>query len=451
MLKKCRKLTAFLMAICLVLSMAPGALAAEAVGKLKVTLDNYSGDLRLVGSRETNSGDFAADAVYQYYNLSMGVTAAVVDAGSIQNGTITGDVTDETCKQIQPDGDASCVIRVTGQVLLDALEWGARNVGKSDSDAFLQVSGINYTVDASVPSTVQQKNGVWTGSPTGDYRVQDVTIWNRDRGRYLALDLSKTYRLAGYSDLLLDCEQGFAMFQGVEALVKDGAPDYEILAEFFQSFANNTVTTGAVGPRKASYEYVYGEGRITILGVFGDVNDHWSEAWVYAMYNAGMVQGVSASSFEPERKMTRAEFGTMLYRICGLSNDGYDNPFDDVEESDWYYDEVVALAENGIINGYGDGTFAPDKEISRQEMVQLVYNVSKMFELGSMEAEEGVYERFDDAGLVEDWARVAMNWAVSKGVINGYDNKLTPLNYTTRAEATTMLCNWLVEVGNRPA
>jgi len=229
----------------------------QKVGTVLDVLDNYDVDgNRIVRSRETNTGDFAADALYYLFaDMGLDVDVAVMNGGGIRNKAVTGDITYLTCKEIHSFGNVACLQTVTGQQLLDALEWGAKDAGAAENGGFLQVSGLKYTIDTNIPSTVQKdEKGVWTGGPTGEYRVKDVQVLNNRIGAYEALNLNAKYNLAGYNYTLRDLGDGFAMFDGAVNVLDYVMEDYMVLANYIRSFANCEVTG-----------YSEPQGRITII------------------------------------------------------------------------------------------------------------------------------------------------------------------------------------------
>lgn len=242
----------------------------EVIGYSQVTLDNFDGETRLVRRQETNSGDFTADALYYLFDsMGMEVDAAIMNGGGIRNGAVTGELSYRTCKEIHTFGNVACLQNVTGQQLLDALEWGAKDLQAEqevENGGFLQVSGLRFDIDLSIPSTVQADDkGIWTGGPTGEYRVQNVEILDRDSGKYVPLVLSDTYALAGYNYTLRNLGDGFAMFAGAVNVLDYVAEDYMVLADYIRSFPVDETTglpTIAVG---SGYDDVNGSGRITIL------------------------------------------------------------------------------------------------------------------------------------------------------------------------------------------
>ncbi len=235
----------------------------QVIGHLDVVLDNYDETGRLVRKMETNTGDFAADALYYLFdNMGLDVDVAIMNGGGVRNKTITGDFSYKTAKEIHTFGNVACLQTITGQQLLDALEWGARNAPNAENGGFLHVSGITYEIDLSVPSTVQaDEKGVWIGGPTEEYRVKNVKIMQD--GNWVDLDLNAKYNLAGYNYTLRDLGDGFAMFDGAVNVLDYVMEDYMVLANYIKSFpVDETTGLPTVTAENSPYGSVYGAGRI---------------------------------------------------------------------------------------------------------------------------------------------------------------------------------------------
>ena len=166
----------------------------------------------------------------------------------------------------------ACLQTITGQQLLDALEWGARGVGTGEEiGGFLHVAGITYKVDGQWPASVQMDDkGVWTGAPTGGYRVHDVQVYNKETGAYEALDLAANYNLAGYNYTLRDLGDGFNMFSGAVNVLDYVMEDYMVLANYIQGFeggvveASNSPLAAKVPGMLLDYATVNGSSRIVM-------------------------------------------------------------------------------------------------------------------------------------------------------------------------------------------
>lgn len=244
----------------------------QTIGSAEVTLDNYDSEgNRLVRTQETNSGDFAADALYYLFDsMDMDVDIAVMNGGGIRNQAITGDISYKTCKDMHPFGNVACLQTVTGQQLLDMLEWSSRYVGAAEDGSFLHVSGATYKIDTTVPNTTKADDkDVWVSGPEV-YRVYDVMIYNKDTNAWEPLDLNASYNLAGYNYTLRDLGGGFAMLDGGVNVQDYVMEDYMVLANYVQGFENGVVAAdnspllAKYTNMKLDYSDVNGSGRIEI-------------------------------------------------------------------------------------------------------------------------------------------------------------------------------------------
>lgn len=297
----------------------------QKVGSSKVVLDNYAEDgTRLVRMQETNTGDFAADALYYLFDrMDLNVDAAVVNGGGIRNQAVSGDIFYKTCKNIHTFGNVACLQTVTGQQLLDALEWGARFAGSDqECGGFLQVSGIRYQIDTEWPdSTQKDENGMWIGGPTGGYRVHDVEVYDRTADRWKALDLQETYRLAGYNYILRNCGDGYNMFSSAVNIVDYVMEDYMVLAEYVQAFDSKTILA-ANSPLLEKYpgfgiDYaaVNGSGRIVYAQT-----DHTPEPTEETTVPAETAEAaVEAASLPPEEETAPFPVISLLVAMISLA------------------------------------------------------------------------------------------------------------------------------------
>lgn len=236
---------------------------------------------RRIRSGETNLGDFVTDSIYAYFNEieELNCDVAVMNGGGIRTNVDAGAWTFKTCKQISPFGNVACLMLVTGQQIIDALEFGARHVGEGDREngGFLQIAGATYEIHADLPDTVQvDDKGVWIGGATGTPRVQNVQIYNKRRNKYEPIDPEEDYALAGMNYTLRKLGDGFAMFEGA-TLIKDYvSEDYLVMASYATMFdgidGNGLPHLNSANSPLADYagylldyEDPHGAGRITIL------------------------------------------------------------------------------------------------------------------------------------------------------------------------------------------
>jgi len=243
------------------------------IGSTALTFDNYEGENRLVRSQETNTGDFAADALYFLFDdMGMDVDLAIMNGGGVRNKAITGDISYKVCKEIHTFGNVACLQTVTGQQILDALEWGARSAGSGEEcGGFLHVSGVTYKIDVTTADGTQKDDkGVWTAGPT-EYRVHDVKVYNKETNTWDALDLTASYNLAGYNYTLRDLGDGFAMFDGAVNVLDYVMEDYMVLSNYVLAFDGGVVdaTNSPLAAKYANftvdYSTVNGSGRIELV------------------------------------------------------------------------------------------------------------------------------------------------------------------------------------------
>lgn len=236
---------------------------------------SYDNGKRAIRSSETNLGDLNADAYYWFTNnAGLEPDMAIMNGGGIRAKVDAGEWTYKTCKTVNTFGNVLCVVEITGQQILDALEFGARFTTGDPEDlkengGFLQVAGCTYEIDTSVANTVKvDDKNVWTGAPDA-YRVSNVKIYNKETKAYEPLDLAKTYRVAGTNYTLYDCGDGFDMFKGGKHVLDGISEDYLAMAGYLQAFKDGKIAT-ANSPLAAyenyliNYETATGAGRIVI-------------------------------------------------------------------------------------------------------------------------------------------------------------------------------------------
>ena len=173
-------------------------------------------------------------------------------------------------------------------------------------------------------------------------------------------------------------------------------------------------------------------------------SDWYYSAVSFAYYN-GLMNGVADTLFDPNGTMTRAMLVTVLWRLDGGSADGT-SPYTDVPEGTWYTDGVIWATENGIVNGVGNGKFDPNGTVTREQIATILYRYAAY--RGVDVSDRASLDLFTDAGAVSDYARAPMQWAVQTKLISGrLDHKqlyLAPQSGGTRAEVATILMRFLI-------
>ena len=209
-------------------------------------VDSNGNPIRMVRRAETNLGDLCADA----YRFQSGADIAFINGGGVRVSIAAGNITLNDIVKVHPFGNAMCVIEVTGQQILDALEWGARAV-PGETGGFPQVSGLSFEIHSYIESPcTQDEDSMCTGFE-GERRVKNVMVGDEP------IDPDKTYTLAGTDYMLLNNGDGYTMFDGAVLLQDRVKLDNQVLIDYITESLG-----GVIGPE---YEELTGEGRIVIF------------------------------------------------------------------------------------------------------------------------------------------------------------------------------------------
>ena len=207
--------------------------------------DEVGNPIRMIRRAETNLGDFCADAIRSVKDSDI----AIISGGCIRTNLEPGKVTYQDIIRIFPWGNEIVVVEATGQQILDALEWGSRSAPE-ESGAFLQVSGMTYVIDLSIPSTcVADENGLFD-HVAGARRVKNVTVGGEP------IDPAKTYTVASIDYILLNQGDGFTAFDDAKLVADRIKKDDETLITYITETLGGTVGE--------EYADRYGQGRIVI-------------------------------------------------------------------------------------------------------------------------------------------------------------------------------------------
>ena len=229
-------------------------LLSQEVARSDVTLticdpaavDSSGTPVRMVRRAETNLGDLCADAL----RIETGADVGLIGGGGIRKSLEQGGITGADIISVFPFGNGVCLIRATGQQILDALEWGVSRM-PAESGGFLQVSGMSYEVDPSIASGCQKDENGMMIAIMGERRVRNVLVGD------VPLDPDKTYTVAGIDYNLLNYGDGQTAFDGAEVLEAYVGEDYRLLIDYIADTLG-----GKIG---AEYADPLGQGRITIL------------------------------------------------------------------------------------------------------------------------------------------------------------------------------------------
>ncbi len=179
---------------------------------------------------------------------------------------------------------------------------------------------------------------------------------------------------------------------------------------------------------------------------FGDVQStDWYYDEVQYVYENGLMSGTSATTFSPDTTTTRGMIVTILHRLEGTPAVSTSGTFADVTAGRYYTDAVEWASANGIVGGYGNGRFGPNDPITREQMAAILYRYAAYKEYDVSGAAD--LSGYSDASSISSYARVAMQWANHSGLVNGTsDTTLSPQGSATRAQAAVILYRFCEEV-----
>jgi 2',3'-cyclic-nucleotide 2'-phosphodiesterase (5'-nucleotidase family) len=206
--------------------------------------------VRIVRNTETNLGDLCADA---YLDQSGEADIAFVNGGGIRVQLNKGDITLNDILKVHPFGNSMTVIRITGQQVLDALEWSVHAL-PGEFGGFNQVAGLTFEVDPTIPSPcVQDADGMFDHvDETMERRVRNVLVAGQP------LDPAASYKVASHDYQLLNKGDGYTMYAPCEILQESVKLDNQVLIDYITGTLGGVVGEG--------YEEPYGQGRIVSVG-----------------------------------------------------------------------------------------------------------------------------------------------------------------------------------------
>lgn len=392
---------------------------------------DLNGD-RAPGNRteETNLGDLITDAILWYAAKDGGLdvpaenVVALTNGGGIRAAIKAGDITRNDINTVLPFGNAVAYVTVTGEVLLEALEASTYSTPTAVG-GFPQVSGIDYTIDTSKAYDANEEP--YPGSTYyGPQSINRVTI-NSINGK--EFDPDATY-LVVTNDFLAAGGDTYYAFS-VSKAVDTGIAMDAALMEYITTELGSVIGEKYAGP----------QGRITVLEAepFTDVSDgDWFYNDVVTVYQKKLMNGTSETAFEPNTGMSRAMLVTMLYRLAGSpeTEGSVSEVFSDCADGTWYSSAVIWAHANGIVSGMGNGVFAPNELLTRQQMARILFGYRTL----DQTAEVDIELTFTDADAIADWAREGVAYCVSEGIMNGVgENAFDPEGEASRAMGAAVL------------
>jgi len=181
---------------------------------------------------------------------------------------------------------------------------------------------------------------------------------------------------------------------------------------------------------------------------FADMEGHWAKSAVNDMASRMVIKGMDETHFHPDAPITRAQFAAIVIRGLGLSENGTTSAFSDVTPGDWYMGAVAKAHEYGIIQGYEDGTFRPNRTVTREEAMAMIARAMQWTglrtEVSSQDA-AAILSSFTDGAEISGWAVHAAAAVVSNGLVQGSNAELHPKDEITRAETAAIVQRLLIQ------
>ncbi|WP_174818617.1 InlB B-repeat-containing protein, partial [Paenibacillus kobensis] len=214
----------------------------------------------------------------------------------------------------------------------------------------------------------------------------------------------------------------------------DSQGKLQVVPTTFASGNGGTIVTIHV-PHNSVYSVV------RLDRTFADLQGYWAKSDVELLANRMIVNGMTANTFAPNSNITRAEFAALLVRALGLQETAPEQPYADVQASDWFYGAIGAAQKAGLINGTGSNTFQPGASITREQMVLMVV---RAMQIGSGDqaaaVDLSILGSFADRSSIASWAQEAAAQALDAGIIQGMTaTSFAPQATATRAQSAVML------------
>ena len=308
------------------------------IGESKVELITHNEEgVRLVRTAETNLGNLCSDALFFVTNADV----SYVNGGGLRAPIKSGDMTFNDIYSVFPFNNRIVTAEITGQVLLDMLEMSMISYPQEDG-AFPHMSGITFSVNKSIPSSIKvDENGFFT-KVDGDYRVYDVKVLDKESGNYKALELDRKYILAAADYYILNFGSGMSMFKDAKVVESEGMLDVEVLERYITDNIN-----GVIGE-----EYKDVVNRITFTDGYENADNE-------------------------DKAVTRAEAIVALWNMEGSPASDFAMKFDDVSAETPYAEAIRWAAAVKIVNGCSESSFAPDDVLTREQLAAILWRYAK--------------------------------------------------------------------------
>lgn len=350
------------------------------IGESKVELITHNEEgVRLVRTAETNLGNLCSDALFFVTNADV----SYVNGGGLRAPIKSGDMTFNDIYSVFPFNNRIVTAEITGQVLLDMLEMSMISYPQEDG-AFPHMSGITFSVNKSIPSSIKvDENGFFT-KVDGDYCVYDVKVLDKESGNYKALELDKKYILAAADYYILNFGSGMSMFKDAKVVESEGMLDVEVLERYITDNLN-----GVIGE-----EYKNVVNRITFTDGYENADNE-------------------------DKAVTRAEAIVTLWNMEGSPASDFAMKFDDVSAETPYAEAIRWAAAVKIVNGCSESSFAPDDVLTREQLAAILWRYAKSENIDVSIGENTNILSYEDVFSVSDYAIPAFQWTCGSGIMSG--------------------------------
>jgi hypothetical protein len=404
----------------------------------------------------TLTGTAAATNLGSPYTVTVGSLSGLVqfvetvtdDAGNTVTGNTTALNVDNrpvlTSTSVTP-GNTQVNNNVAYRIkFTTASAWPANGIFEVIFPAQFDVSGLN----GNTASNLVNVDGVLTAAVAG----QTVTITRDGSGSGVLAGTAVTFDIGTGTNGPTAGLTGTFAFETQDNVGTTIDVDTAVPGVTLTSAATATTTTGGGSaggslyppptPGEEEEEEPSAEEEPVPLTPFPDAYLHWAESYIATAYDGGYVEGFEDGTFQPDVPTTRAEVAKLIALWNGVPEEYVCNPeaFPDVDCEEWYGIYVTYLNEIGVIEGYEDGTFRPDQQVSRAEAVKMLIYIKLLQDTDISD----VLNPFSDVFL-EDWFHNVVMVSYKLGIVEGYeDGTFRPNNAITRAEFTKVFVETLL-------
>ena len=276
----------------------------------------------------------------------------------------------------------------------------------------------------------------YTGSANGNAAVTITAKWTKNSsssGGVIVTDHTLTFDTNGGSEI-----SKVTKSDGTVIDLADYTPTKEGY-DFAGWYSNKALTEKVISVKLTKNTTVYAKWTEKVIELpFTDVNEKdWFYDDVAFVFENGMMKGISDTPFAPHDTTTRGMIVTILYRLEGKPTVSGNCPFNDVTADSWYEEAVAWAAANNIAGGYGNGKFGPEDTITREQMAAILYRYAEY--KGYDVTDKANLSKFEDKNGISAWAQTALSWANADGLIEGDGDKLMPKENARRCQVAAIL------------